>query len=187
MSLQASGSQTVGPYFSVGLSPLYRSELADGQVQGERIRVRGRVFDGDGAPVPDAVLEIWQANAAGRYNHPEDCRELPLDPHFFGFGRIATGAAGEFEFGSIKPGRVPAADGRLQAPHLLVHVFMRGLLRQVVTRIYFDGDAANAADPVLLRVPESRRGTLLAQRDAEGIYYWEVHMQGERETVFFAI
>jgi protocatechuate 3,4-dioxygenase, alpha subunit len=187
MSFQASASQTVGPYFSIGLSPLYRSELAWPQARGEHIRVRGRVLDGDGAPVPDAVLEIWQADAAGCYNHPEDRCEPPPDPQFLGFGRIATGAGGEFEFGTVKPGCVPGPDGRPQAPHLLVNVFMRGILRQAVTRIYFDGDAANAEDPVLLLVPEGRRHTLLARRDSEGIHRWDIHMQGERETVFFAV
>jgi protocatechuate 3,4-dioxygenase, alpha subunit len=187
MSFQASASQTVGPYFSIGLSPLYRSELAGAGASGERIRLRGRVFDGDGAPVPDAVLEIWQADAAGRYGHPEDAGEPPLDPQFLGFGRVATGAGGEFEFGTIRPGRVPGPGGRPQAPHLLVNVFMRGILKHAVTRVYLDGDAANAGDPVLLCVPESRRATLLARPDAEGVYRWDIRMQGEQETVFFAI
>jgi protocatechuate 3,4-dioxygenase alpha subunit len=187
MSLQATGSQTVGPYFSIGFEPLYRRDIAGPRAQGERIRVRGRIYDGNGAPVPDAMLEIWQANAAGRYNHPEDSGGPPLDAEFLGFGRIATDAEGGFEFTTVKPGRVAGPGGKPQAPHLLLSVFMRGILKRAVTRVYFDGDTANAEDFVLARVPPPRRATLLAQAEGEGAWRWDVHMQGERETVFFAV
>lgn len=187
MSFQATTSQTVGPFFSIGLAPLYRRELAGAGARGQRIRVHGRVLDGDGTPVPDAVLEIWQANAAGRYDHPEDRRELPLDAEFRGFGRIPTDAAGTFEFTTVKPGPVPGPDGRPQAPHLVVSVFMRGILKRAVTRIYFADEPANGEDFVLRLVPEARRATLLARADGASSYHWEVNMQGERETVFFAV
>lgn len=187
MSFQATTSQTVGPYFSIGLSPLYRSEVAGAEALGERICVRGKVFDGDGLPVPDALLEIWQANACGRYHHPEDQRDLPLDPGFCGFGRIPTDASGAFEFTTVKPGRVPGPSGGLQAPHLVVSVFMRGILKRTVTRIYFEDEAANADDGVLRLVPQVRRATLVAAKAGNGSYRWDVNMQGERETVFFAV
>jgi protocatechuate 3,4-dioxygenase alpha subunit len=130
------------------------------------------------------MLEIWQANAHGRYAHPEDTRDLPLDKGFTGWGRVVTDQDGHFRFTTIKPGRVPAADGRLQAPHLNVTIFMRGMLKQLCTRIYFEGDAANATDPVLSQVPEARRATLLA-RGAPGSLAWNVVLQGRDETVFF--
>ena len=187
MSFQATASQTVGPYFSIGFEPLYRADIAGPNVKGERIRLRGRVYDGNGAPVPDALLEIWQANAAGRYNHPEDSRDLPLDPGFLGFGRVATDAAGGFEFSTVKPGCVPGPDGKPQAPHLLMSVFMRGILKRAVSRVYFEGEPANADDLVLSCVPPPRRGTLLARAEGPGIWRWDVRMQGDGETVFFAV
>jgi protocatechuate 3,4-dioxygenase, alpha subunit len=188
MSFQATTSQTVGPYFHVGLSHLYRHELAGPMARGQRIRILGKVFDGDGVPVPDALIEVWQANTEGRYAHPEDQRhDVPLDDEFTGFGRIPTDAQGSFEFTTIKPGPVPESGGRSQAPHIVVSVFMRGLLKHALTRIYFDGESANATDPVLLRVPAERRTTLLAVAGREAVYHWEIHMQGERETVFFAV
>jgi protocatechuate 3,4-dioxygenase alpha subunit len=155
-------------------------------VAGERIRVSGRVVDGDGNPVNDAMLEIWQANSHGRYAHPEDTRDLPLDKGFTGWGRVVTDEDGRFRFATIKPGRVPAPDGKLQAPHLNVTIFMRGMLKHLITRIYFDGDAANASDPVLAQVPQARRGTLLA-RGASGDLAWNVVLQGRDETVFFEL
>jgi protocatechuate 3,4-dioxygenase alpha subunit len=157
-----------------------------------RFRVEGRVVDGDGAPVPDAVLELWQANHHGRYNHPGDRRDLPLDPAFTGYGRIATDAEGRFCFTTVKPGAVPFDAERAQAPHISIAVLGRGLLNHLYTRLYFGDEPATAHDPVLQRVPADRRATLIAQRDAatagaEVVYRFDVVLQGEGETVFFDI
>lgn len=176
-------SQTVGPYFAYGLAAQQyhypNGQIADGTLAPEgaqRIRIVGRVFDGQGALIPDALIEIWQADSAGRYGAEG----------FSGFGRQGTGTdpQGRFRFDTIKPG---ATSG--QAPFLTVVVFMRGLLTHVYTRLYFsDEAAANAADPTLATVPAERRRTLIAERDetAQGaIYRFDIHMQGEDETVFF--
>lgn len=162
-------------------------ELAGPGVSGDRVRIEGRVVDGDGAPVPDAVIEIWQANAFGKYAHPEDLQDKPLEAGFLGYGRAATDDNGRFSFTTIKPGAVPGPDGSLQAPHIAVSVFMRGLLKRLVTRIYFPGDAGNDGDFVLNLVGAARRGTLIARAVAgrEGVLEWNVVMQGEGETVFF--
>lgn len=199
MMARQTPSQTVGPYFAYGLTPdlyhyAYRSAVSDRLLQsgteGERIRIEGRVLDGNGDPVPDAMIEVWQANAHGRYNHPADLRrDNLLDPDFKGFGRTGTGVDAEkrFIFDTIKPGAL--GDG--QAPHLNLIVFMRGLLSHLYTRVYFSDEAeANAADPVLAMVPEERRRTLIAQRDeAPGgvVYRIDIHMQGPGETVFFDV
>jgi protocatechuate 3,4-dioxygenase alpha subunit len=199
MMARQTPSQTVGPYFAYGLTPdlyhyAWRSAVTDRLLQsgteGERIRIEGRVLDGNGEPVPDAMIEVWQANAHGRYNHPADGRrDNLLDPDFKGFGRTGTGVDAEkrFIFDTIKPGAL--GDG--QAPHLNLIVFMRGLLSHLYTRVYFSDEAeANAADPVLAMVPEERRHTLIAQRDeAPGgvVYRIDVHMQGPGETVFFDV
>lgn len=185
MRLVASGSQTVGPYLHIGLTWLNTDRIAGPGVKGERVVVQGRLLDGDGAGVSDGLVEIWQANAAGRYPHPEDRRKLPLERGFRGFGRVPTDAKGRFRFSTVKPGRVPGPGGRLQAPHLNVTVFMRGLLKQLSTRIYFPGDAANAEDPLLKRVPAARRATLVAKRKARGMLEWNIVLQGRNETVFF--
>jgi len=186
MSLRVTASQTVGPYYEIGLSPLYRAEIAPDARSGESVRIRGRVLDGDGAPVPDAFLEIWQADTAGRFaTTPEGA----LDPQaeFVGFARVPVDAQGAFELRTWKPGRVPArAPGKLQAPHLSVALFMRGLLKPVHTRLYFPGEPANAEDPVLLSVPEARRATLIARAARQNVLEWDVHIQGEHETVFFS-
>jgi len=184
--MYTTSSQTIGPYLHIGMRWLVDENFAPPGVPGERVTIAGRIVDGDGAPVGDAMIEVWQANAAGRYAHPDDRRELPLDERFSGFGRVFTDEAGRFRFHTIKPGRVPADDGTPQAPHLNVTIFMRGLLKQLVTRIYFDGDAANAQDPVLATVPRERIATLMArpQRDA---LEWNVVLQGAGETVFFAL
>jgi protocatechuate 3,4-dioxygenase, alpha subunit len=196
MSLEQTPSQTVGPFFAYGLTPeqygypfrsLARSSLADDDTPGERIRIAGRVLDGDGVPVPDALIEIWQADAQGRYAHPADRRGSNL--RFVGFGRCGTGTNPEnrFIFDTIKPGAI--GDG--QAPHINVVVFMRGLLCHVFTRIYFaDEAAANARDPVLTSVEEARRHTLIAAREtalAGTVYRLDLHMQGPDETVFFDV
>src|SRR5580704_13050640 len=141
MSLHATPSQTVGPFFMIGCERLRTSELAGPGVPGERIEIRGRVIDGEGIGVPDAMLEIWQANGAGKYAHPEDTQDKAIEPAFQGFGRIPTDANGVFRFATIKPGSVPGPNGKQQAPHIVVSVFMRGLLRRLVTRIYFPDEA----------------------------------------------
>ena len=182
--MYTTSSQTIGPYLHIGMTWAVGEDFAGPGVAGERIRVSGRIVDGDGNPVDDAMLEIWQANAHGRYAHPEDPRDLPLDDGFTGWGRVVTDKDGRFAFATIKPGRVPATDGNLQAPHLNVTIFMRGLLKQLVTRIYFAGDAANASDPVLARVSDARRDTLLAKGSADRLT-WNVVLQGRGETVFF--
>jgi protocatechuate 3,4-dioxygenase alpha subunit len=189
MSLHATPSQTVGPFFMIGCERLRTSELAGPGVPGERIEIRGRVIDGEGIGVPDAMLEVWQANSAGKYAHPEDTQDKATETGFQGFGRIPTDANGEFRFTTIKPGTVPAPDRRQQAPHIVVSVFMRGLLRRLVTRIYFPDSAANEQDFVLNYVEPSRRETLVA-RHVTGQHNkleWNVVLQGEHETVFFDI
>ena len=185
MSLYASGSQTVGPYLHIGLTWLNTDRIAGPGVKGERVVIQGRVLDGEGVGVNDALVEIWQANAAGKYAHPEDRQKKALEKGFRGFGRVPTDARGRFRFSTIKPGRVPGPEGKLQAPHLSVTVFMRGMLKQLSTRIYFPGEAANAQDPLLKLVPAARRATLVARRKAKGLLEWDVVLQGRNETVFF--
>lgn len=192
-------SQTVGPFFAYGLVPeqynysfasLADGDMVDDTTEGQRIRILGHVYDGAGDLVPDALIEIWQANAHGRYNHPADDRkDNLLDPNFKGFGRTGTGTTPDnrFVFDTIKPGSVDGA----QAPHLNVIVLMRGILLHAYTRIYFsDEGEANATDPLLSSVPEERRDTLIATRDVEmpgRVYRFDIHMQGDRETVFFDV
>jgi len=191
-SIILSSSQTIGPFFHDGMlrDDTRRTLLAGPETSGERIRIAGHVYDGDGLGVPDAMIEIWQANHYGRYNHPSDQRDLPLDPAFHGFGRSATDAAGGYSFETIKPGRVPFDYQRLQAPHICIAVFARGLLNHLLTRLYFADDPANADDPVLRLVPADRQATLLARRaatDENGavVYHFEIVLQGAGETVFF--
>jgi protocatechuate 3,4-dioxygenase alpha subunit len=189
-------SQTVGPYFSYGLTPeqygydfkeVAGSVLTDAGTEGERVRVEGRVFDGAGEVVGDAMIEIWQADAQGRYAHPADPRGS--NATFKGFGRVGTGTDPDkrFYFQTVKPG----APGEDQAPHLNLIVFMRGLPNHAYTRLYFSDEVeANGRDPVLATVPAERRHTLIAEREetAEGIVYrLDIHMQGETETVFFDV
>jgi protocatechuate 3,4-dioxygenase alpha subunit len=185
MSLYATGSQTVGPYLHIGLTWLNISNIAGKGIAGERVRVQGRLLDGDGQPVSDGLIEIWQANAQGKYAHPEDAQKKPLEKGFRGFGRIPTDAKGGFRFSTIKPGRVPGPGGKPQAPHLVVTVFMRGLLKHLATRMYFPDDPANAADPLLKLVPAGRRATLIAKPRARGVLEWNILLQGKGETVFF--
>lgn len=189
MSLQATSSQTVGPYFAIGLDWLKTIDLVGPGVSGERVEISGRVVDGDGIGVPDAVLEIWQANHLGKYAHPEDTQDKAIEANFTGFGRIPTDESGWFRFVTVKPGAVPGPHGKPQAPHMVVSVFMRGLLRRLVTRIYFPGEAANEADFVLGVVEPGRRHTLIARNVAgqAGKLEWNVVLQGEKETVFFDI
>jgi protocatechuate 3,4-dioxygenase alpha subunit len=186
-------SQTVGPFFHLGLDRPEWGDLTRGNPKGERIVIEGRVLDGDGVPVPDAVIELWQANAAGHYAHPDDKQtDKPLDPNFRGFGRVATDAEGRFRVTTIRPGPVPGRGNSLQAPHINVLLLSRGLLIHLHTRIYFAGEPANASDPLLSSIEDAAvRGTLLARR-AEGssqsgspaLYRFDIIMQGENETVF---
>jgi protocatechuate 3,4-dioxygenase alpha subunit len=187
MSQVPTPSQTVGPFFHLGLAWLDTTDLAEHATAGERIVVSGAVLDGDGKPVPDAMLEVWQANAHGKYAHPGDTQDKPLDPGFRGFGRIPTDAEGRFRFATIKPGVTPGPGNTRQAPHLAVTLFMRGMLKHLYTRVYFSDEPANATDPTLGRIPDSaRRDTLIARRAAGAAEYgWDINMQGERETVFF--
>ena len=189
MSLQATTSQTVGPFFSIGLTRLKKVDLAGPGVSGEQITIEGRVLDGDRKPVCDAMIEIWQANSHGKYAHPEDDQKKPLEPGFQGFGRIPVDENGKFSFTTIKPGAVPGPNGNPQAPHIAVSVFMRGLLRRLVTRIYFPDELANAGEFVLNLVEPERRATLIAKQSVNqiGTLEWNVILQGTDETVFFDI
>jgi len=189
VSVQATTSQTVGPYFSIGLTRLKKVDLVGPGVSGERITIAGRVLDGDRKPVSDAMIEIWQANSHGKYAHPEDDQKKPLEPGFQGFGRIPVDERGKFSFTTIKPGAVPGPNGNPQAPHIAVSVFMRGLLRRLVTRIYFPDEPANAGEFVLNLVERERRATLIAKKNVNqiGTLEWNVILQGPDETVFFDI
>jgi len=180
-------SQTVGPFFHLGLTANAAVGcLAAQEASGERIRLRFRLLDGDGAPVPDGMIELWQADASGRYNHSEGTRES--DPAFSGFGRLATDAEGVCTFETVQPGRVPNGSRGFQAPHINVSVFARGLLARLCTRVYFDGDPALPGDAVLALVPAERRHTLLAKRGTvPGDWTFDIHLQGPQETVFFDI
>jgi protocatechuate 3,4-dioxygenase alpha subunit len=186
MAHQLTPSQTVGPYFAIGLTWEDGAFVVPEGTPGA-FWIRGQVFDGEGAPVPDAMLESWQADPEGRYNHPEDPRSGEAG-EFRGFARAATDGQGRFAIHTVKPGPVPGPHYTTQAPHLEVSVFARGLLNRVVTRIYFaDEHQLNAIDPVLHSVPEERRATLLAEPAGDGGYRFDVHLQGEGETVFFAV
>lgn len=194
-------SQTVGPFYAYGLTPKGRahwdpdgtyswketvgSNLVTPDVAGARIRIEGGIYDGDGKPIPDAMLEIWQADGNGKYSNEPGSRRLP-NTKFKGHGRSACDKDGVFQFDTVKPGQVPGPDGKMQAPHIVVAIFGRGMLRQVYTRIYFDGEAANATDPILALVPAERRDTLMAKKQGD-VWRWDVHMQGDKETVFFQI
>lgn len=190
--LTLTAAQTVGPFFAPALlrEDCRRNILAGPQTAGERIRIEGIVLDGDNLPVPDALIEIWQANAHGRYNHPADQGLGALDPSFSGFGRSGTAEDGSYWFETVKPGPVPFDGSQLQAPHICVTVFARGLLNHLVTRLYFEDEAANSNDPILLRVPEQRRPTLLARREMSGDlirYRFDIILQGANETAFFNV
>ncbi len=195
--VKQSPSQTIGPYFAYGLTPdaygragIASNTLVTAETLGEHIVIEGRVLDGDGAAVDDALVEIWQANAAGRYRHGADGRgDVPLDESFSGFGRCATDEDGGFRFETIKPGRVPGQGNALQAPHIGIIIFARGMLVHAYARLYFSDEAgANAEDPVLASVKAARRATLIAKREerASGVLYrFDIRLQGEDETVFF--
>ena len=181
-------SQTSGPYLEIGLLNGPISSMLVDESDPRAVRISGLLLDGAGEPVPDGLIEIWQANAAGRYAHPADERDaIPLEDGFSGFGRSGTSDGGRFELVTVKPGRVPWVDGRLQAPHLLVSVFARGLLRRVATRMYFpDEDGANAEDPVLAGLEPDQRATLVARAEGDGLRF-DIVLQGDRQTTFFAL
>jgi len=181
-------SQTVGPFFELGLLQPPRPELVPPGTSGA-IRIEGTVFDGQGVPVPDAMIEIWQAGRSGRYAHPEDPREdLALDDGFSGFGRNGTDESGAFWFVTVKPGTVPWVDGRPQAPHLNVSVFARGLLHRLVTRMYFPHETeANAADPMLGSIEDSAVRSTLIATEKDRVLRFDIRLQGENETCFFQI
>ncbi|MEI8699085.1 MAG: protocatechuate 3,4-dioxygenase subunit alpha [Mesorhizobium sp.] len=197
--LKESASQTAGPYVHIGLTPnfagisgIYERDLGAAMVndktKGERIRVNIRVIDGAGSPLKDALVEIWQADAAGIYNSPSDLRGS-ADPNFTGWGRLPTDmTTGECMFETIKPGRVPFFDGRKMAPHLTVWIVARGINIGLHTRMYFsDEETANAEDPVLMRIEQRERVSTLVAPRAGDIYKFDIHLQGMNETVFFDI
>jgi protocatechuate 3,4-dioxygenase alpha subunit len=203
-------SQTVGPFFHYGLPWKGGADLVGksdmgarpelfpedhnvlnlssptGTPDGEVIEVAGRVIDGNGDVVPDAMIELWQANAAGRYASDDDTREeTPRDPHFVGFGRASTDVDGVYRFRTIRPGRVPGPGNSLQAPHLAISVFGRGLIKRLATRLYFADGEGNDVDPILGVVPEARRGTLIAKRREDDSWWLDIVLKGDNETVFF--
>ena len=182
-------SQTVGPFYSIGLTRTPMNVVAMDSTQGQRIRVEGQVFDGDGAAIPDVMVEIWQANSYGRYNHPDDKQEKPLDSSFTGWGRSGTDEKCFYSFETIKPGPVPGIGDTVQAPHINVVVFARGMLVHAYTRMYFADEPANANDPVLTSIKnKKRRRTLIASPGmdhAKTVYRFDIRLQGENETVFF--
>ena len=193
MKLIPTPSQTVGPFFAVGLD---RAETADltqgGTARGERIEIEGQVRDGDGAPIPDAMLEIWQANAAGKYAHPDDKQEKPADPNFLGFGRAFADKAGRFRFITVRPGAVPGRGNALQAPHFAITILARGLLKALTTRAYFAGEPLNDSDPLLSSIDDpKRRATLIAEPDGADGWRMDIRLQrgalGDAETVFLDI
>ena len=198
-------SQTVGPFFAYGLAPKGRchwdpngsyswketvgDNLITPDATGQKIRIEGCVLDGDGLPVNDAMIEIWQADAQGRYIHARGEKPRP-NAKFTGFGRSATDKDGIFSFDTVKPGGVAGPTGKPQAPHIIVCVFSRGMLRQIYTRLYFPDETVNNNDPILTLVPADRRGTLVAHKEMRGeqpVYRFDIRIQGENETVFFEI
>ena len=201
--LKETPSQTAGPYVHIGLIPHmagfdifqnnFGNVLAGASSKGERITIEGRVIDGTGTPLRDALIEIWQANADGRYNHPSDHQDKPIDPDFRGWGRTGTDfATGIYTFDTIKPGPVTGREGRIMAPHISVWVVARGINIGLSTRMYFsDETAANAADPFLTGIEqERRRATLIAkrgERSGKTVYNFDIVLQGENETVFFDV
>jgi protocatechuate 3,4-dioxygenase alpha subunit len=179
--------QTVGPFFEICFGEPQCARVAGTDAAGRRITVSGTMFDGAGKPVPDAVVESWQANAAGRYAHPDDEQQQPLDKAFAGYGRAPTNDSGEFSIATVMPGRVPGPDGALQAPHLLIGVLARGILTRLVTRVYFEDEPSTAQDPILTLVPPERRRTLIARRTDGDVYRYDIRLQGDDETVFFDV
>jgi len=195
--LKETPSQTAGPYVHIGCTPNFTGidifggdlgvSMKPGPVKGEEITVIGTVHDGTGTPMRDAMIEIWQADAAGLYNSPQETRGT-ADPNFTGWGRSPGDMqTGQFVFDTVKPGPVPFPDGRPQAPHITFWVVARGINIGLQTRMYFaDETDANAADPILTRIEHQNRvPTLLAARDETGAYRFDIHLQGPNETIFF--
>lgn len=187
MRLFPTPSQTIGPFFRFALPYNSSEHLVTPGTQGA-ITIEGQVFDGEGTPVPDAMIEIWQADRVGRYTDPKYAHKDVAARDFTGFGRCCTDPAGRFRFVTVKPGRVPL-DGQFLAPHINLSIFARGLLRRLVTRMYFPDEAeANAADPVLAAIDSPAvRSTLLARAEQRGALRFDIHLQGDRETAFFAL
>jgi protocatechuate 3,4-dioxygenase, alpha subunit len=183
VALRPTASQTVGPFFHIGLPWEGGAELVSPD-HPDAIRIKGTVLDGEGTPVDDAMIELWQANRAGRYRHPEDSRVgIPLEEEFTGFGRAQTDDGGRFAFVTVKPGAVPG-----QAPHIAVSVFARGVLKRLATRIYFpDEEEANAADPVLSSIGDQPERSTLVARPEDGALRFDVHLQGDRQTAFLDV
>ncbi len=196
--MKETASQTAGPYVHIGLAPgaagfqIFDQELgqeiAGPNAAGERITIKGRVIDGTGAPVKDVLLETWQANAAGVYAHAEDPRHAQVEDGFRGWGRVITNfETGDFTFDTIKPGSVRGRNGSTQAPHISIWIVARGINVGLNTRMYFD-DEDNSADPVIKLIEQQhRRETLLAKRQSDGTYLFEIYLQGDKETVFFDV
>lgn len=185
--LSQTASQTVGPYYRIGMIRGGENTLVQDNTVGERIYIKGQVLDGDGQPVDDAVVEIWQADAQGYFNHPADPNHEQADKNFRGFGRSETRGDG-FWFKTIKPGAFAGPDGQAQAPYINVRVFSRGMLIHAVTRLYLSDESANADDPVFSSIDPTRRPTLIARREEFGdipTYRFDIHLQGKQETVFF--
>ncbi len=181
-------SQTVGPFFHLGLLFGMENVLVDEQTAGQRIFIFGTVLDGQGTPVVDALVEIWQADTQGYFNHLADPHSSLADRHFRGFGRAGTVDAGRFEFTTVKPGPTRGRNGEQQAPYVDVRVFARGMLIHAVTRLYFSDESTNATDPLLNSIDPERRANLIAVReDSAGLptYRFDIRLQGDRETVFF--
>ncbi len=201
--IKETASQTAGPYVHIGLAPAYAgfdifeknfsNVVAGPNTKGERIKIEGRVFDGTGTPVRDVLLESWQANSEGKYNHPEDTQQKPLEDDFRGWGRICSDfESGVYTIETVKPGPVPGRNGKTQAPHISLWIVARGINIGLQTRLYFsDETEANSKDGVLnLIEQESRRKTLIAERserDGEIVYTFDIYLQGENETVFFDV
>ncbi|HEY2896960.1 MAG TPA: protocatechuate 3,4-dioxygenase subunit alpha [Gemmatimonadaceae bacterium] len=179
--------QTVGPFFAICLSDSGCARIATERAAGRHITVEGTVRDGAGAVVPDSLIEIWQANAAGRYAHPDDHQSKPLDPDFTGYGRAPTDDEGHFAIETVMPGRVPGPHGTLQAPHLLLGILARGILTRLVTRIYFADEPSTAEDPILSLVPAERRATIIAIPVGDDRYRFDLTLQGAGESVFFDV
>ena len=179
--------QTLGPFFDFGLVIPEGDVVAKPESSGRHIVIEGTVRDGKGDPVSDALVEVWQANAAGKYRHPADRQDRPLDPACDGFGRVATSERGEFIFRTIIPGRVPGTGGKLQAPHLAIGVLARGILTRLVTRLYFEDEPSHAEDEILSLVPAERRTPLIAKRVEPNRYRFDIILQGRGETVFFDV
>jgi protocatechuate 3,4-dioxygenase alpha subunit len=179
--------QTLGPFFDFGLIIPDGDLIAAPAAAGRHVTIDGVIRDSAGAPLPDALIEVWQADSCGRYRNAADSKHASSDPSFEGFGRVATDDGGRFAFDTIVPGRVPGPGGKLQAPHIAVGVLARGVLTRLVTRIYFEDEPSNAEDAVLSLVPAARRGTLVAKRIDEGRYRFDIVLQGAGETVFFDV